>query len=53
MARCGQKRKSVDLKALELTSKIARISNAPKLASALIMQATKTQIVEDKIMLEL
>ena len=52
-ARRGWKRKSVELEALELTNTIARMSNAPKPASALMMQASRTQIAEDKIVLEL
>ena len=52
-ARRGRKRKSAKLNKLESTNKIARISNAPKLASALVMQASKTQIAKDEIELEL
>ncbi len=48
-ARCGRKRKSVDLEALEPTNNMARISNAPEPASALMMQASRTQIAEDEI----
>jgi hypothetical protein len=48
-ARRGQKRKSVELKAPELANKMARMSNAPKLVSALVMQASRTQIAEDEI----
>jgi hypothetical protein len=36
-ARRRRKRKSTELKALEPTNKIARISNAPRLASALVI----------------
>jgi hypothetical protein len=41
MARRGQKRKSVKLKALELTNKMTRMSNVLKLASALAIQANR------------
>jgi hypothetical protein len=51
-AKRGRKRKSAELKAPELNNTIARISNAPKPASALVMQASKTQIAEDKIVPE-
>jgi len=51
-ARRGWKRKSVELEALELTNTIARMSNAPKPASALVMQASRTQIAEGEIVLE-
>jgi hypothetical protein len=36
-ARRRRKRKSTELETLELTNKVARISNAPKPASALVM----------------
>jgi hypothetical protein len=48
-ARRGRKRKSAELEAPEPTNKMARISNAPKPASALVMQASRTQIAEDGI----
>ena len=48
-ARRGRKRKSAELEAPEPTNKMARISNAPKPASALVMQASRTQITEDEI----
>jgi hypothetical protein len=49
-ARRGQKHKSAVLDTPALPNKIARISNAPKPASALVMQATsRTQIAEDEI----
>jgi hypothetical protein len=48
-ARRGRKRKSAELKAPEPTNKIARVSNASKPASALVMQASRTQIAEDEI----
>lgn len=46
-ARCGRKRKSAELETPEPTNKTARISNAAKPASALVMQASRTQIAED------
>ena len=52
-ARRGRKRKSTTPNdALAPTNKIARMSSAPKLASALVMQAGRTQIAEDEIALE-
>jgi len=48
-ARRGRKRKSAELKAPELVNKMARMSNAPKPVSALVMQASRTQIAEDEI----
>jgi hypothetical protein len=52
-ARLGRKRKSTELKAPELTNKMARIRNAPKPASALVMRANRTQVAEDEIAPEL
>ena len=46
-ARCGRKRKSAELETPEPTNKTARISNAAKPASALVMQASRIQIAED------
>jgi hypothetical protein len=48
-ARSGRKRKSAELKAPEPANKMARMSNAPKPASALVMQASRTQIAEGEI----
>ncbi|KAH6669559.1 hypothetical protein B0J14DRAFT_487148 [Halenospora varia] len=48
-ARRGQKRKSAGVETPEPTNKMARISNAPKPASALVMQASRTQLAEDEI----
>jgi hypothetical protein len=48
-ARRGRKRKSAALDAPEPTNKMAQISNVPKTASALVMQASRTQIAEDEI----
>ena len=48
-ARCGRKRKSAELETPEPTNKTARISNAAKPASALVMQASRTQIAEHEI----
>jgi len=48
-ARRGRKRKSAALDAPAPTNKMARISNAPKPASALVMQASRTEIAEDEI----
>jgi len=49
-ARRGRKRKSAASDdAPAPTNKMARISNAPKPASALVMQASRTQIAEDEI----
>jgi hypothetical protein len=44
--RQGRKRNNAALEAPEPLNKIARISNAPKTASALVMQASRTQIAE-------
>ena len=41
-ARYGWKRTSVELKALEPTNKIARIYNAPKPVSTLVIQASRS-----------
>jgi hypothetical protein len=51
-ARRGRKRKSAELEAPESANKMARMSNAPKPASASVMQASRTQIAEDEIELE-
>jgi hypothetical protein len=51
-ARRRRKRKSAELEASEPTNKMARISHAPKPASALVMQASRTQIAEDEIVPE-
>jgi hypothetical protein len=48
-ARRGRKRKSAELEAPESTNKMAQMSNAPKPASTLVMQASRTQIAEDEI----
>ena len=48
-ARRGRKRKSVEFEAPEPTNKMARISNGPEPASALVMQASRIQIAEDEI----
>jgi hypothetical protein len=44
-----RKRTSVEPEALEPMDKMARMSNVPKLVSALVIQASRTQIAEDKI----
>jgi hypothetical protein len=44
--RRGRKRTSAALEAPEPPNKMARISNAHEPASALVMQASRTQIVE-------
>ena len=49
MVRCGRKRKSAELEVPEPTNKMVRMSNAPKPVSALVMQASRTQIAEDEI----
>jgi hypothetical protein len=51
-ARRGRKRKSAELEVPEPTNTMARMSNGPKPASALVMQASRTQIAEDEIVLE-
>jgi hypothetical protein len=48
-ARRERKRKSAELEAPELTNKVARMSNAPKPESALVMQASRTQTADDEI----
>jgi hypothetical protein len=48
-ARRGRKRKNTELKAPEPTNKMARMSNTPKPASALAIQASRTQIAKDEI----
>ena len=48
-ARRGRKRKSATLDAPVPTTKMTRISNAPKPVSALVMQASRTQIADNKI----
>jgi len=49
-ARHARKRKSAELKAPEPANKMARMSNVPgKPASALVMQASRTQIADDEI----
>lgn len=48
-ARRGQKRKSAEPEAPEPTNKMTRMSNAHKPASALVMQASRTQIADDEI----
>jgi hypothetical protein len=48
-ARRERKRKTAELEAPEPTNKMARMSNAPKPASALGMEASRTQIAEDEI----
>jgi len=50
-ARRGRKRKSAALDAPAPANK-ARLSNAPKPASTLIRQASRTQIAKDEIVLE-
>ena len=45
--RRGRKRKSAALNAPAPTNKMARISNAPKPATALVVQASRTQIAEE------
>jgi hypothetical protein len=52
-ARRSRKRKSAVLDAPTLTTKMARISNAPKPASTLIRQASRTQITDNEIVPEL
>ena len=51
-ARRGRKRKGAALDAPALANKKARISNAPKPASTLMRQASKTQIADNEIALE-
>jgi hypothetical protein len=51
-ARRGRKRKNRELETLEPTNKVAWMSNTPKLASALVIQASRTQIIDDEIALE-
>ena len=51
-ARRGRKRKSAALDAPAPANKKARISNAPKSASTLMRQASRTQIAEDEIVPE-
>jgi hypothetical protein len=51
-ARRGRKRKSAVLDAPAPTTKMARISNAPKPASTLIRQASRTQIADNEIVPE-
>ena len=51
-ARRGRKRKSAVLDAPAPTTKMARISNAPKPASTLMRQASRTQIADDEVVLE-
>jgi hypothetical protein len=51
-AKRGRKRKSAELEAPEPNNTKARMSNAPKAASALVMQASRTQIAEDEIVPE-
>lgn len=48
-ARRGRKRTSAELEAPEPTNKMARMCNAPKPASALVIQASRSQIDEDEI----
>jgi hypothetical protein len=48
-ARRGQKRKSATLDTPAPTNKMARISNAPKPASTLMRQASRTQITDNEI----
>jgi hypothetical protein len=50
--RRGRKRKSAELEAPEPTNKAARMSNAPKPASALVMQASRTQTADNEIVPE-
>jgi hypothetical protein len=50
--RRSRKRKSAALNAPAPTTKMARISNAPKPASTLMKQASRTQIANNKIMPE-
>ncbi|KAG9239823.1 hypothetical protein BJ878DRAFT_409013, partial [Calycina marina] len=52
IARRGRKRKSAEPEVLEPTSKIVRTGNIPKPASALVIQASRTQNDEDKIVPE-
>ena len=47
--RRGRKRKSTELEAPEPTNNMARMSNCPKSASALVKQASRTQIADDEI----
>ena len=51
-ARRGRKRKSAALDAPAPANKKARISNAPKPASILMRQASRTRIAEDEIVPE-
>jgi hypothetical protein len=51
-ARRGRKRKSAALDVPAPANKTAQISNAPKSASTLMRQASRTQIAEDEIVLE-
>jgi hypothetical protein len=51
-ARRGRKRKGAALDAPAPANKKARISNAPKPASTLMRQASRTQIAEDEIVPE-
>jgi hypothetical protein len=48
-ARRGRKRRSAELEAPEPPNRTARISPPPKPASALVIQASSTQIVEDEM----
>ncbi len=48
-ARRGRKRRSAELEAPEPTNKVAQMSHAPKLAGALVMQASRTHIADDEI----
>jgi hypothetical protein len=52
LARRSRKRKNAALNALAPTTKMTRISNAPKPASTLMRQASRTQIADDEIALE-
>jgi hypothetical protein len=52
-ARRRRKHKSVEPKTPEPTNKMIRMSNAHKLASALVIQASRTQIAKDEIEPEL
>ena len=51
-ARRGRKRKRAELETPELPNLSAPMSNAPEPASALVMQASRTQIAEDEIVPE-
>jgi hypothetical protein len=51
-ARRGRKHKSAALDTPAPTTKIARISNAPKPASTLMRQASRTQTADNEITLE-